>query len=204
MHAHTTATLAHHPLQTAAQVRGVSMAECADLAREFGERAAAELGVPMYLYEEAVEQDGPREYRRLLPDVRLGEYEGIAERIGQERWKPDYGPASFVPEWGATATGARKFLIAYNVNLLGTKQQAHRIAMNVREQGRPSGPDAGPGRCAFTKGLGWYVDEYNMSQGKGGRCEPDAHPPTQPPAVPSATCHTRGLRASPRRLHLSF
>ena len=161
MHAHTTATLAHHPLQTAAQVRGVSMAECADLAREFGERAAAELGVPMYLYEEAVEQDGPREYRRLLPDVRLGEYEGIAERIGQERWKPDYGPASFVPEWGATATGARKFLIAYNVNVLGTKEQAHRIALNVRDQGRNDGT---PGRLKECKGIGWWVDDYNLAQ----------------------------------------
>ena len=54
-------------------------------------------------------------------------------------WVPDYGPAEFIPSWGATATGARPFLIAYNVNILGTKQQAHRIALDIREQGR--GPD---------------------------------------------------------------
>ena len=51
-------------------------------------------------------------------------------------WAPDFGPAEFVPSWGASVTGARKFLIAYNVNLLATKQQAHRIALNIREAGR--------------------------------------------------------------------
>ena len=51
-------------------------------------------------------------------------------------WEPDYGPSKFVPSWGATVTGARDYLVAYNVNLLGTKQQAHRIALNIREAGR--------------------------------------------------------------------
>lgn len=60
-------------------------------------------------------------------------------QLQKEEWCPDFGPAKFVPSWGATATGARNFLIAYNVNLLATKQQAHRIALNIREQGR--GPD---------------------------------------------------------------
>ena len=55
------------------------------------------------------------------------------------KWNPDFGPAEFIPSWGATVTGARKFLIAYNVNLLSTKQQAHRIALDIREYGR--GPD---------------------------------------------------------------
>jgi len=54
-------------------------------------------------------------------------------------WKPDFGPAEFVANWGATIAGARKFLIAYNVNMLSTKEQAHRIALDIREQGR--GPD---------------------------------------------------------------
>jgi glutamate formiminotransferase len=54
----------------------------------------------------------------------------------QSEWAPDFGPAEFVPQWGATLVGARKFLIAYNVNLLSTKEQAHRIALDVREQGR--------------------------------------------------------------------
>lgn len=54
----------------------------------------------------------------------------------KDEWKPDFGPSEFVPTWGATAAGARKFLIAYNVNLLSTKEQAHRVALNIREQGR--------------------------------------------------------------------
>lgn len=57
-------------------------------------------------------------------------------QLKHEEWAPDFGPATFVPSWGATVTGARKFLIAYNVNLISTKEQAHRIALDIREQGR--------------------------------------------------------------------
>jgi len=138
-------------------ISGVSMDECVACAREFGRRAADELGIPIYLYEAAAERD----YRRALKDIRSGEYEGLREKIMQQEWEPDFGPAEFVPEWGATATGARFFLIAYNVNVLGTKEQAHRIALDVREQGR--GPDQ-PGLLKAVKGIGWYVDEYGMAQ----------------------------------------
>ncbi len=138
-------------------VAGVTMAECAEVAKGFAKRAAEELEVPFYLYEEAAEHD----YRRKLPDVRRGEYEGLAERLKDPKWKPDFGPDEFVPTWGATATGARMFLIAYNVNLLGTSNQAHRIALNLREAGR--GVDA-PGLLKDVKGMGWFVNEYNMAQ----------------------------------------
>lgn len=138
-------------------VAGVSMEECVEVARRFAKQAAEELTVPFYLYEEAAEQD----YRRKLPDVRNGEYEGLQEKLKDEKWKPDFGPDKFVPSWGATATGARMFLIAYNVNLLGTPNQAHRIALNLREAGR--GPDD-PGRLMDVKGMGWYVNEYNLAQ----------------------------------------
>lgn len=57
-------------------------------------------------------------------------------QLKRDEWAPDFGPALFVPSWGATVTGARKFLIAYNVNLISTKEQAHRIALDIREQGR--------------------------------------------------------------------
>ena len=57
-------------------------------------------------------------------------------QIQKSEWKPDYGPAEFLPTWGATIAGARKFLIAYNINILGTKEQAHRLALNIRTQGR--------------------------------------------------------------------
>ena len=91
----------------------------------------------------------------------MGEYEGIEDNITKPEWKPDYGPASFVSSWGCTAIGARMFLIAYNVNLLGTKEQANRIAFNVREKGRGPGKE---GRFKNVAGIGWYVDEYNMAQ----------------------------------------
>ena len=67
----------------------------------------------------------------------------LNRQITKDEWKPDFGPSEFVPWWGATATGVRKFLIAFNINVLGTKEQAHRIALNLREQGRGSNE---PGR----------------------------------------------------------
>lgn len=138
-------------------VSGVTMDDCVAAAREFGRRLAEELGVPVFLYERAATQ----EHRRSLKQIRAGEYEGLAARLGRPEWAPDFGPTDFVPAWGATATGARDFLIAFNVNVLGTKEQAHRIALDLREQGR--GPDQ-PGRLPAVKAIGWWVEEYGLAQ----------------------------------------
>lgn len=138
-------------------VAGVTTADCVECAKRFGKRVGEELGVPVYLYEEA--SDNPE--RKSLKQIRAGEYEAIKDRIIKPEWKPDFGPQKFISKSGATVTGARFFLIAYNVNILGTKEQAHRIALNIREQGR--GPDE-PGRLKAIKAIGWYVDEYNMAQ----------------------------------------
>ncbi|NCB39133.1 MAG: glutamate formimidoyltransferase [Erysipelotrichia bacterium] len=138
-------------------VANVSMEECVEISKKFAKRAADELNVPFYLYEHSQ----TREYRKKLPQIRKGEYEGLPEKIIQPDWEPDYGPAKFVPSWGASVTGARFFLIAYNVNILGTSNQAHRIALDLREAGRSQNE---PGRFKELKGLGWYVDEYNMAQ----------------------------------------
>lgn len=138
-------------------VSGVTTADCVECAKKFGKRAGEELGVPIYLYEEA--STDPE--RKSLKQIRSGEYEGLEKKIGRKEWKPDFGPQKFVPRSGATVTGARFFLIAYNVNILGTKEQAHRIALNIREQGR--GQDE-PGKLKAIKAIGWYVDEYNMAQ----------------------------------------
>ncbi|XP_028701047.2 formimidoyltransferase-cyclodeaminase isoform X4 [Macaca mulatta] len=138
-------------------VRGVSMDECVLCAQAFGQRLAEELDVPVYLYGEAARTDS----RRTLPAIRAGEYEALPKKLQQAEWAPDFGPSSFVPSWGATATGARKFLIAFNINLLSTKEQAHRIALNLREQGR--GKDQ-PGRLKKVQGIGWYLDEKNLAQ----------------------------------------
>ena len=146
-------------------VSGVTMAECVELSKRFGRRVGEELGVPVYLYEEA--QDRP--HRKALAQIRKGEYEGLADRIREPDWEPDYGPAEFVPRSGATVTGARFFLIAYNVNILGTRNQAHRLALNVREQGRTvEGPDGEPvqqpGYFEAVKGIGWELEEFDLAQ----------------------------------------
>jgi glutamate formiminotransferase/formiminotetrahydrofolate cyclodeaminase len=138
-------------------VSGVGMDDCVAVAREFGARAAAELGIPVFLYEAAATAP----HRTSLKQIRAGEYEGLAAKLARPEWRPDFGEPVFVPSWGATVTGARGFLIAYNVNVLGTKEQAHRIALNVREQGR--GPDA-PGRLKAVKAIGWWVAEYGLAQ----------------------------------------
>eukprot|EP01004_Peranema_trichophorum_P002685 NODE_1724_length_1835_cov_49.137266_g1463_i0.p1 GENE.NODE_1724_length_1835_cov_49.137266_g1463_i0~~NODE_1724_length_1835_cov_49.137266_g1463_i0.p1 ORF type:complete len:548 (-),score=132.68 NODE_1724_length_1835_cov_49.137266_g1463_i0:138-1781(-) len=139
-------------------VANVTMEECVQCAHKFG-KAMAEIGLPCYLYEAACAKG---EYRRTLRQLRgEGEYEGLAEKLKKPEWAPDYGPTAFVPEWGVTATGARNFLIAYNVNILSTKEHAHRIALNIREQGRGEGQ---PGRCKLVKAIGWFVDELNMAQ----------------------------------------
>uniref|UniRef100_A0A8B9W304 Formimidoyltransferase-cyclodeaminase n=1 Tax=Bos mutus grunniens TaxID=30521 RepID=A0A8B9W304_BOSMU len=111
----------------------------------------------VYLYGEAARMTS----RQSLPAIRAGEYEALPEKLKQAEWAPDFGPSSFIPSWGATATGARKFLLAFNINLLSTKEQAHRIALNLREQGR--GKDQ-PGRLSKVQGIGWYLDEKNLAQ----------------------------------------
>ena len=138
-------------------VAGVTTSDCVECSKLFGKRVGEELGVPVYLYEEASVQA----YRKSLKQIRAGEYEGLKDKIYKHEWKPDFGPQEFVPRSGATVTGSRFFLIAYNVNILGTKEQAHRIALNIREQGRNSDE---PGRLKAIKAIGWFVDEYNMAQ----------------------------------------
>ena len=138
-------------------VANVTTKECVECSKKYGKRVGNELDVPVYLYEEAsVNPD-----RKMLRQIRSGEYEGIKNKIYKPEWKPDFGPQEFKPKSGATVTGSRFFLIAYNVNILGTKEQAHKIALNIREQGRSENE---PGRLKAVKGIGWYVNEYNMAQ----------------------------------------
>uniref|UniRef100_A0A8B9P176 Formimidoyltransferase-cyclodeaminase n=1 Tax=Apteryx owenii TaxID=8824 RepID=A0A8B9P176_APTOW len=138
-------------------VMNVSMEECIACAYNFGQRLSTELGVPVYLYGEAAREES----RKSLPAIRAGEYEALPEKLVKPEWAPDFGPPTFVPQWGATVTGARTFLIAYNINLLCTKELAHRIALNIREQGR--GADQ-PGRLKKVQGIGWYLEEENIAQ----------------------------------------
>ncbi|MCA9753322.1 MAG: glutamate formimidoyltransferase, partial [Gemmatimonadetes bacterium] len=155
-------------------VSGVTMEDCAELARRLGRRVGEELGIPVYLYEHAAS----RPERRNLADVRAGEYEGLAARAGKSEWKPDFGPNEFRPKTGATAIGAREFLIAYNVNVnVRSRDLAHDIALDVRDRGRRKRDAEGkpirgadgqfemiPGRFRECKAVGWYIPEYGAAQ----------------------------------------
>jgi len=114
-------------------VEGVTMEDCAAIARRLGARVGAELGIPVYLYEAAATHPS----RRSLSDIRRGEYEGLAKKLADPAWRPDFGPAALNASAGATVIGARAFLIAYNVNLNSTdKGHAADIAFALREKGR--------------------------------------------------------------------
>ena len=114
-------------------VSNISMEECIEIARKTGKRIGNELGIPIYLYEKAAKN---RE-RQNLATVRAGEYEGLKEKINDPNWKPDYGIAKFNEKSGATAVGAREFLIAYNINLnTNDRTYANEIAYEIRERGR--------------------------------------------------------------------
>lgn len=114
-------------------VSGVTMEDCAEIARAVGARIGAELGIPVYLYENAA--SSPE--RSSLSRVRTGEYEALAGRLADPHWAPDFGPAEFNAQAGATAVGAREFLVAYNVDLNTTdRRYANEIAYTLRERGR--------------------------------------------------------------------
>jgi len=110
-------------------VRGVTMADATALARRVGEEAARRFGIPIYLYAESATADN----RKLLPDIRKGEFEKFREKIAKPEWKPDFGPSQIHESAGVTAVGARPFLIAYNINL-GTNDLAiaERIGKAIR------------------------------------------------------------------------
>jgi len=147
-------------------VSGVSMDDCVELANRLGRRVGSELGVPVFLYEYAA----TRPERRSLAEIRQGEYEALPEKLQREEFAPDYGPAKFVSSFGAMVTGARKFLVAYNVDLNVTdKRFANRVAFDVREKGRMvKGPDGKkiqqPGSLKSVRGAGWYIPEYGCAQ----------------------------------------
>ena len=158
-------------------ISGITMEETAQYARRLAQRVGRELGIPVYLYEAA--QADPA--RRSLADIRAGEYEGFPLKIQDPAWKPDFGPAEFNARSGATAIGARDFLVAWNVNLNTTStRRANAVAFDVREAGRPKregDPLTGkivtdadgkpvmiPGALRAVKAIGWFIEEYGIAQ----------------------------------------
>ena len=154
-------------------VKNSTMEDCIKIAEKFGERISKELGVPVYLYEEAARKPE----RKSLSDIRKGEYEGLEEKLKDPEWAPDYGEAKFNPKLGAIVTGARFFLIAYNVNIKSTDVNiAKEIAEILRESGRAKRDDQGnvikvngktvkePGRLQHVKGMGVSLEKHNITQ----------------------------------------
>lgn len=161
-------------------VSGITLEECAALARKLAERVSKELNIPTYCYEAAAF----RKERKNLAVCREGEYEALAVKMGSEEKGPDFGNRPYDEEaarTGATTIGARDFLIAVNFNLNTTStRRANAIAFDVREKGRPmreggkvtgkpmkdgnGNPIMIPGTLKGTKAIGWYIDEYGIAQ----------------------------------------
>ena len=161
-------------------ISNISMEETARWAHKLGERVGTELGIPVYHYEAAAQE----EKRKNLANCRQGEYEGLSKKLADPEWKPDFGPAEFnksVEKSGATGVSARDFLVAYNVNLNTTStRRANAVAFDIREAGRikrEGGTLTGkimkdtdgntlktPGFFKAVKGIGWFIEEYGVAQ----------------------------------------
>lgn len=138
-------------------ISGVTMQDCAAIARRVGERVGRELEIPVYLYEAAAS----RPERRNLAAIRKGEYEGLAEKLRDPDWQPDFGPARLNARAGATVIGAREFLIAYNVTLnTRDKALATDIAFELREKGRVARTASGSAYYAKGKILTYRENAY--------------------------------------------
>ena len=158
-------------------VAGITMEETVRYAHKLAKRIGEELNITVFCYENAA----LKEDRRNLATVRAGEYEALKERLSTPEWKPDFGPAEFNARSGATAVGARDFLVAYNVNLNTTStRRANAIAFDVREKGRikrdgdsltgaivrdeNGHPVWEPGTLKSVKAIGWFIEEYGVAQ----------------------------------------
>lgn len=161
-------------------VTNITMEETVEYARKLAQRIGEELNIPIYCYESAAYFPE----RKNLATCRSGEYEALGERLSSEKWYPDFGPRelnAWTSKTGATAVGARNFLVAYNVNLNTTStRRANSIAFDVRERGRvkrEGNPITGkkvldengkpvmiPGTLKSVKAIGWFIEEYGVAQ----------------------------------------
>lgn len=158
-------------------ISNITMEETVEYARKLAKKVGEQLKFPVYCYEFAAFT----EERRNLATIRKGEYEGLADKLKDPSWKPDFGPAEFIPRTGTVAIGARNFLVAYNVNLNTTStRRANAIAFDIREAGRvkregnkitgkiikdeSGNPVKIPGSLKKAKAMGWYIDEYKIAQ----------------------------------------
>lgn len=154
-------------------IKNISNEVCIKISEQYAERISKELKVPVYLYEESARIPS----RKLLSNIRKGEYEGLEDKLKNPEWKPDFGKAKFNPKLGAVVTGVRFFLIAYNVNIMSIDiKYAKEIGEILRESGRPKRDQNGniikvdeetvriPGRLKTVQGMGVLLEKYNITQ----------------------------------------
>lgn len=147
-------------------IKNISMEEVNSYAVKLAEKVGGELRLPVFLYATSARE----EYKKNLAHIRHGEYEGLARKLKQEKWQPDYGPSELLSEFGITAIGARNFLIAYNVNLnTDSVKIATEIARDIRESGRVVRVEDGIkkkilGLCKGVKAIGWFIEEFQCAQ----------------------------------------
>ena len=172
--------LGEHPRMGATDVcpfvpiKDVTMLDCVKYSHRLGKMVGDNLNIPVFLYENSA----TKQYRSNLADIRKGQFEGMANKLKMDKWKPDYGPSELHPTAGTIAIGARDFLIAYNVNLNTTdKKIATDIALDIREMGRAKRDKVGniirdslgkllkkPGKLKSVKAVGWYLEEFRQCQ----------------------------------------
>ncbi len=154
-------------------IKGVTVDECIKYSHKLAQKVAKKLNIPIFMYEKSAKSKD----RKNLANIRKGEYEGMAKKIKLKNWIPDYGN-KFNIKSGVTAIGVREFLIAYNINLnTSDKKLASDIALDIREAGRAKRDKKGkiirdknnvmvkvPGTLKSVKGVGWYLEEYNIAQ----------------------------------------
>ena len=160
-------------------IAGISMDEAVNYSEILAKKVSNELNIPTYLYEYSAK----KQYRSNLAQIREGEYEGLKNKVKDPKWKPDFGPTEFnkFKKSGATAIGARDFLIAYNINLNTTStRRANAIAFDIREKGRIARKNNSltgeilkdkdgntlwkPGTLKHVKAIGWFIEEYGVCQ----------------------------------------
>ena len=154
-------------------VKNTSVEDCIRISEQYAKIIADELNVPVFLYESSA-----RKAERInLSNIRKGEYEGLQEKLKDENWKPDFGPSEFNPELGAIVTGARFFLIAYNINIRNQDvKYSKEISEIIRESGTPKKDREGKpikengqivregGRLKNVKGMGVKLEKYDITQ----------------------------------------
>ena len=176
-------------------ISGITLEECAALARKLAERLYKELGIPCYCYEAAAFKPE----RKNLAVCRAGEYEALPEKMADPGRKPDFG-GSFdetAARTGASNVGARNFLIAVNFNLNTTStRRAMAVAFDVREKGRKVGDEWVPGTLKGCKAIGWYIDEYGIAQVSMNITDIDATPLHVAFDEVSRAAAARGLRVT--------